>query len=159
MPFTLIGQLLRDFIFGSFMCKIIPYFQGEHKLLDCTPTRFHIVQLLFRELPLKVDSTYLLGENIQSFWILDFTDNGRTYEEFFIGYIKRERGIVLVIQSLILAYCIIATFLFYKDYALKKKTLVTKVIMQRKILKVAETVSLIDNVILASRTYGPNYLS
>lgn len=29
MPFTLIGQLLRDFIFGSFMCKIIPYFQGE----------------------------------------------------------------------------------------------------------------------------------
>lgn len=29
MPFTLIGQLLRDFIFGSFMCKTIPYFQGE----------------------------------------------------------------------------------------------------------------------------------
>ncbi|XP_057366643.1 cholecystokinin receptor type A-like isoform X2 [Daphnia carinata] len=28
MPFTLIGQLLRDFIFGSFMCKIIPYFQA-----------------------------------------------------------------------------------------------------------------------------------
>nr|CAH0113591.1 unnamed protein product [Daphnia galeata] len=31
MPFTLIGQLLRDFIFGSFMCKTIPYFQGERK--------------------------------------------------------------------------------------------------------------------------------
>ncbi|KAI9555190.1 hypothetical protein GHT06_017705 [Daphnia sinensis] len=28
MPFTLIGQLLRDFIFGSFMCKTIPYFQA-----------------------------------------------------------------------------------------------------------------------------------
>lgn len=43
MPFTLIGQLLRDFIFGSFMCKIIPYFQGEHQLIYCTPTRSHTV--------------------------------------------------------------------------------------------------------------------
>lgn len=33
MPFTLIGQLLRDFIFGSFMCKTIPYFQGECQTL------------------------------------------------------------------------------------------------------------------------------
>lgn len=29
MPFTLIGTLLRDFVFGEFMCKIIPFLQGE----------------------------------------------------------------------------------------------------------------------------------
>lgn len=29
MPFTLIGQLLRNFIFGSIMCRLIPYFQGK----------------------------------------------------------------------------------------------------------------------------------
>lgn len=29
MPFTLVGQVLRKFIFGSIMCKLIPYFQGE----------------------------------------------------------------------------------------------------------------------------------
>lgn len=29
MPVSLIGQILRDFIFGSLMCKIIPYLQGE----------------------------------------------------------------------------------------------------------------------------------
>ncbi|XP_024083411.1 cholecystokinin receptor-like [Cimex lectularius] len=28
MPFTLIGQLLRNFVFGSFMCKLIPYCQA-----------------------------------------------------------------------------------------------------------------------------------
>jgi hypothetical protein len=28
IPFTLIGSILKNFIFGSFMCKIIPYFQG-----------------------------------------------------------------------------------------------------------------------------------
>ncbi|XP_046437706.1 gastrin/cholecystokinin type B receptor-like isoform X4 [Daphnia pulex] len=37
MPFTLIGQLLRDFIFGSFMCKTIPYFQGRHKCREEWP--------------------------------------------------------------------------------------------------------------------------
>jgi hypothetical protein len=29
MPFTLVGQVLRNFIFGAAMCKLIPYFQGN----------------------------------------------------------------------------------------------------------------------------------
>ena len=29
MPFTLVGQVLRSFIFGATMCKLIPYFQGK----------------------------------------------------------------------------------------------------------------------------------
>jgi len=29
MPFTLIGALLRDFVFGELMCKLIPYSQGR----------------------------------------------------------------------------------------------------------------------------------
>ncbi|XP_063923366.1 cholecystokinin receptor type A-like [Zophobas morio] len=28
MPFTLVGQVLRNFIFGATMCKLIPYFQA-----------------------------------------------------------------------------------------------------------------------------------
>lgn len=28
MPFTLVGWLLRDFIFGGLMCKLLPYLQG-----------------------------------------------------------------------------------------------------------------------------------
>ncbi|GLV37147.1 Cholecystokinin-like receptor at 17D1 [Carabus blaptoides fortunei] len=28
MPFTLIGTLLRDFVFGKVMCKLLPYLQG-----------------------------------------------------------------------------------------------------------------------------------
>lgn len=28
MPFTLVGMLLRDFIFGEIMCKLLPYLQG-----------------------------------------------------------------------------------------------------------------------------------
>ncbi|KAK5644284.1 hypothetical protein RI129_008129 [Pyrocoelia pectoralis] len=28
MPFTLVGALLRDFIFGEFMCKLLPYLQA-----------------------------------------------------------------------------------------------------------------------------------
>ncbi|XP_069952389.1 uncharacterized protein [Cherax quadricarinatus] len=28
MPFTLVGSLLRDFIFGPIMCRLIPYFQA-----------------------------------------------------------------------------------------------------------------------------------
>ncbi|KAK4887295.1 hypothetical protein RN001_003566 [Aquatica leii] len=28
MPFTLVGALLRDFIFGAFMCKLLPYLQA-----------------------------------------------------------------------------------------------------------------------------------
>lgn len=29
MPFTLVGTLLRDFVFGEIMCKFIPYLQGK----------------------------------------------------------------------------------------------------------------------------------
>lgn len=30
MPFTLLGTLLRNFIFGEFMCKLLPYLQGKN---------------------------------------------------------------------------------------------------------------------------------
>lgn len=30
MPFTLIGTLLREFVFGEVMCKIISYIQGKN---------------------------------------------------------------------------------------------------------------------------------
>jgi hypothetical protein len=29
MPFTLVGALLRDFIFGQVFCKLIPFLQGK----------------------------------------------------------------------------------------------------------------------------------
>ena len=29
MPFTLVGTLMRDFVFGEFMCKFIPFLQGK----------------------------------------------------------------------------------------------------------------------------------
>ena len=29
MPFTLIGQVLRNFVFGAAMCKLISFFQGK----------------------------------------------------------------------------------------------------------------------------------
>lgn len=29
MPITLIGTLLRDFVFGEIMCKLLPYLQGN----------------------------------------------------------------------------------------------------------------------------------
>lgn len=33
MPFTLVGTLLRDFVFGEFMCKCLPYLQGKLKFI------------------------------------------------------------------------------------------------------------------------------
>lgn len=33
MPFTLVGQLLRDFVFGRAMCKLLPYLQGKLDLV------------------------------------------------------------------------------------------------------------------------------
>ena len=33
MPTTLVGALLRDFIFGEAMCKLISYFQGKNVFL------------------------------------------------------------------------------------------------------------------------------
>lgn len=44
MPFTLIGQILRNFIFGHLMCRLIPYFQGKlHKCWQKSQvaTNFH----------------------------------------------------------------------------------------------------------------------
>lgn len=29
MPFTLVGSILRDFVFGEIMCKLLPYLQGN----------------------------------------------------------------------------------------------------------------------------------
>lgn len=29
MPFTLVGTLLRDFVFGEIMCKFVPFLQGK----------------------------------------------------------------------------------------------------------------------------------
>lgn len=33
MPFTLVGAVLRDFVFGEVMCKLLPYLQGKKKIL------------------------------------------------------------------------------------------------------------------------------
>lgn len=35
MPFTIIPQLMRKFIFGEFMCITIRYFQGKHYTQNC----------------------------------------------------------------------------------------------------------------------------
>ncbi|KAH6936745.1 hypothetical protein HPB50_021286 [Hyalomma asiaticum] len=35
MPFTLIGSLLRNFVFGELMCKFIPYLQGVYLDHSC----------------------------------------------------------------------------------------------------------------------------
>ncbi|CRK96565.1 CLUMA_CG010021, isoform A [Clunio marinus] len=32
MPFTLVGMLLRDFIFGELMCKLLPYLQAKNNI-------------------------------------------------------------------------------------------------------------------------------
>lgn len=37
MPFTLIPNILEDFIFGAAMCKIVSYFMGEDKLFYFKP--------------------------------------------------------------------------------------------------------------------------
>lgn len=33
MPFTLVGTLLRNFVFGELMCKLLPYLQGTYLTL------------------------------------------------------------------------------------------------------------------------------
>lgn len=35
MPFTLIPSILKDFIFGAAMCKIVSYLMGERKEGEC----------------------------------------------------------------------------------------------------------------------------
>lgn len=37
MPFTLVGIVLKDFVFGSFLCKLIPYLQGMYIHLRFNP--------------------------------------------------------------------------------------------------------------------------
>lgn len=40
MPFTLIPSILKDFIFGAAMCKIVSYFMGERgRLTDAAASR------------------------------------------------------------------------------------------------------------------------
>lgn len=43
MPITLLGMLLRDFIFGEIMCKLLPYLQGLY-FFDLN-FKFHIIQI------------------------------------------------------------------------------------------------------------------
>jgi hypothetical protein len=33
MPFTLVGIVLKDFVFGAILCKLIPYLQGKSEAL------------------------------------------------------------------------------------------------------------------------------
>lgn len=44
MPITLIGALLRDFVFGGVMCKLMPYLQGEFGSPP-SPSRFIGIRL------------------------------------------------------------------------------------------------------------------
>lgn len=37
MPFTLIPNILEDFIFGGAMCKTVSYFMGEGELFNSKP--------------------------------------------------------------------------------------------------------------------------
>jgi len=32
MPFSLVGIVLKDFVFGAILCKLIPYLQGKQRL-------------------------------------------------------------------------------------------------------------------------------
>ncbi|XP_039279385.1 cholecystokinin receptor isoform X2 [Nilaparvata lugens] len=37
MPFTLVGNILRDFVFGDLMCRLIPFLQGLKKCREIWP--------------------------------------------------------------------------------------------------------------------------
>lgn len=43
MPFTLVGTLLRDFVFGEIMCKFLPYLQGKPLLTLHFLLSLHII--------------------------------------------------------------------------------------------------------------------
>lgn len=45
MPFTLVGTLLRDFVFGELMCKFIPYLQGEYAHFTAFNFQSHVITL------------------------------------------------------------------------------------------------------------------
>lgn len=47
MPFTLVGTLLRDFVFGEIMCKFLPYLQGKPNYI----TEFRAYCVLFMFIP------------------------------------------------------------------------------------------------------------
>lgn len=40
MPFTLVGTLLRNFVFGELMCKLLPYLQGMYALINIITSLF-----------------------------------------------------------------------------------------------------------------------
>jgi hypothetical protein len=44
MPFTLVGNLLREFIFGSLMCRLVPYLQGMNVMKKCVQSNFFVVE-------------------------------------------------------------------------------------------------------------------
>lgn len=64
MPFTLVGMILRNFMFGEIMCKLLPYLQGEYflffyiflnRLFDIVYNKTKVFQCKFcRFLNLKV---------------------------------------------------------------------------------------------------------
>lgn len=53
MPITLVGTLLRDFIFGEVMCKLLPYLQGKPIQID---SRF--VSLRFSRCWIRANVTF-----------------------------------------------------------------------------------------------------
>lgn len=56
MPFTLVGTLLRDFVFGEIMCKFIPYLQGK-----CNQTFFITFYFIFSPLPTESKQVKVLN--------------------------------------------------------------------------------------------------
>lgn len=53
MPFTLVGIVLKDFVFGAAFCKLIPYLQGKSaKLVQTFQTKLPPTQNLLLIIPL-----------------------------------------------------------------------------------------------------------
>ncbi|KAF0298881.1 Cholecystokinin receptor type A [Amphibalanus amphitrite] len=55
MPFTLVGSILKNFIFGNVMCKIIPFLQGRFKCREQWPSPW-----LEKCYMIFIDLTYLV---------------------------------------------------------------------------------------------------
>lgn len=47
VPFTLVGTILRDFIFGELLCKLIPFLQGKFGFVAFVLSPFLINQISF----------------------------------------------------------------------------------------------------------------
>ncbi|KXJ71602.1 hypothetical protein RP20_CCG019881 [Aedes albopictus] len=63
MPFTLVGQVLRKFIFGSIMCKLIPYFQEEELEESGIPESLQ----QFMKVPLEESLEEFLEKSMEKF--------------------------------------------------------------------------------------------